>query len=276
MEITELIKKATQIRRHIVAMIGPNQRGHYGGSLSAADIVTALYFQELNIDPTNPSWPERDRFLFSKGHSVLAQYAALAEAGFFPVAELSTLKNLGSRLQGHPELITPGVEAVTGSLGQGLSIACGMAAAFKLDRHFGRVYVILGDGEHAEGQVWEAAQTAVNLKLDNLCAIVDMNGLQATGSCDSIFPLGWLQNKYEAFGWHTIHIATSSMHAICEAFTLARSEKGRPTVILARTIKGKGVLFTEGVPAFHNGAMTTEQHSMALQMLDAQIAGATI
>lgn len=275
METAELRRRAARIRRHIVAMIGPDQRGHYGGSLSSADVVAVLYFRELRVDPRNPSWPDRDRFLFSKGHSVLAQYGALAEAGFFPLEELYTLKSLGSRLQGHPELVTPGVEAVTGSLGQGLSIACGMAAALKLDRRPSRVYVVLGDGEHAEGQVWEAAQTAANLKLDNLCAILDMNGLQATGACDSLFPLGWLKTKYEAFGWNTLSIDGHDIRAICDALDSARANKGKPTIILARTIKGKGIPFTEGVAAFHNGAMNPSQHAEALRILDAQAAEAT-
>lgn len=271
MDIQLLQEKALKIRRNIITMIGPEQRGHFGGSLSCADIVAVLYFHEMNIKPNDPSYYYRDRFLFSKGHSVLAQYAALTEAGFFSKETLYTLKNLGSILQGHPELITPGIEAVTGSLGQGLSIACGMAASFKLDKLPNRVYVILGDGEHAEGQIWEAIQTAVNFKLDNLCAIIDLNGLQATGTCESIFPLGNLKQKYEAFGWNSIEINGHDILDICKAFEQAKECKERPTVIIAHTVKGKGIPFIENVPAFHNGAMTNQQYTDALNIIDNQL-----
>lgn len=265
---------ATKIRRDVVTMIGClGQAGHLGGSCSSADIVAALYGHKLRFDPKNPQWEGRDKFIYSKGHAAIAQYAAMAEAGYFPVEELLTCKTLGARLQGHPDRRkTPGIEAGTGSLGQGLSIANGMALAMRLDKKDNRVYCVIGDGELAEGQIWEGAMAASVYKLDNLTAIIDQNGLQATGTVSERFNTSPLPEKWASFGWNVIEVDGHDVPAILAALDDAERVKGKPTAIIAHTVKGKGVSFAENVVGFHNGSLTKEQYDTALQELDAQLA----
>ncbi len=266
--IEDLEIKAQKIRLRIVQMIGIGKTGHLGGSNSIADIIAALYFHKMKNNPENPKWENRDRFILSKGHSALAQYAALAEAGYFPEDELKKLKHLGAMLQGHPDLLkTPGIEANTGSLGQGLSIACGIAAGFKIDKKYNRVYCIIGDGEAAEGQIWEAAMAATFYKLDNLIAILDYNKIQATGTIAERFDTGSLPDKFRAFGWHVLEIDGHDMNQIVEALDQADGVNGKPILIAAHTIKGKGVCFAENTAAYHNGSMTNEQYELACKSL---------
>ena len=263
--------KALQMRELIVTdLIGEGKVGHLGGSCSSADIVATLYFHKMKHDAKNPQNPDRDRFLLSKGHAALVQYAALAIAGYFPQSELKKVKSLGAMLQGHPDMTkTPGIEANTGSLGQGLSIACGMALGLRLDNIPRRVYVIVGDGEQAEGQIWEAAMAAANFKIDNLTAIVDCNRLQATGAIRDRFDLNPIAPKWAAFGWHVIEADGHDVKSLLDAFEEAESVKGHPSVILARTVKGKCISFAENNAAFHNGLLTAEQCKTAMCDLDA-------
>ena len=258
--------KALALRELIVRdLIGEGKVGHLGGSCSLAEIVATLYFHKMKHDPANPKNPDRDRFLLSKGHAALVQYAALALAGYFPVSELKKVKSLGAMLQGHPDMTkTPGIEANTGSLGQGLSVANGMALGLRLDGSSRRVYVIVGDGEQAEGQIWEAAMAAANFKIDNLTAIVDCNRLQATGAIVDRFNLNPIREKWEAFGWNAIEVDGHDVGALLGAFAAAEEKKGQPTVILAQTVKGKCISFAENNPAFHNAMMTAEQCNTAL------------
>jgi len=266
----ELRQVAARVRRHIIGMIGLAGSGHPGGSLSAADLLTALYFRVLRLNPADPAWPERDRFVLSKGHAAPALYAVLAERGFFPVEELRGLRRLGSILQGHPDMkSTPGVEASTGSLGQGLSFGVGLAAAAKLDRAAWRVYVMLGDGELQEGQVWEAAMSAVHFRLDNLTAIVDCNGLQIDGPVEEVMSISPLVDKWRAFGWNVLSIDGHDMVQILDALETADRQSGRPTVILARTVKGRGVGFMENRAEWHGKAPSGEQLEEALRALGA-------
>jgi transketolase len=268
-----LQRKACLLRRHIIRMVGVGKTGHIGGSCSCADIVAALYFSVMNIDPAQPDDPARDRFILSKGHAALVLYAALAERGFFPIGELDRVKQAGAMLQGHPDrLRTPGVEANTGSLGQGLSLANGMALAAKLDASNHRVYVILGDGEINEGQVWEAAMFGAFHGLDNLTATLDRNGLQAMGPTKTRLDTGPLRDKWLAFGWHVVEIDGHDMAQILDAFAQAKAHHGSPTLILANTVKGKGLSFAENNPGFHNGMMTQEQYDLAGRELDAALA----
>ncbi|MDT8902918.1 transketolase [Anaeroselena agilis] len=257
--------KALRLREHIVNdLTGVGKVGHLGGSCSSAEIVATLYFHKMKHDPKNPALPDRDRFLLSKGHAALVQYAALAEAGYFPKEEMKKVKTLGAMLQGHPDMTkTPGVEANTGSLGQGLSIACGMALGLRLDGLASKVYVLIGDGELAEGQIWEAAMAAAYYKIDNLVAIVDRNRLQATGPICERFDTNPVTPKWAAFGWETIEIDGHDIPAILGALDKADQVKGKPTVIIAETVKGKCISFAENNPAFHNGAMTPEQWETA-------------
>jgi len=262
-EINELKEKARAVRKGILECIGINKKGHLGGSMSSADLVTALYFYKMKINPKNPNDPDRDRFIFSKGHSVLAQYAALAECGYFPKSMLETTKTFGSILQGHPEIRTPGIEANTGSLAQGLSVGVGMALGGKLDKRDYKVYVILGDGELNEGQVWEAITAASVYKLDNLVAIVDRNKLQASGPIKEIYDIGDIKSKFEAFGWKSFEINGHNMKEIVEALDSVDEIKGTPSIIIAQTIKGKGISFAENVTGFHNASLTAEQFKEA-------------
>lgn len=266
--IEKLRAAAKQLRRDVVEMTGPGQSAYFGGAFSSAELLASLYFEKLRLDPQNPTWPDRDRLILSKGHICILLYAALARAGFFPVEELSTLKQLGSRLQGYPDMrLLPGAEASTGSLGQGLSIGLGLALGMQLDQKSSRVYVLLGDGELAEGQVWEAAMAAANYKLNNLVAIVDRNRMQATGFTEKRMDSGDLAAKWEAFGWHVIEIDGHDCEAILAAYEEAETIADRPTVILANTISGKGLSFAENNPAFHNGILTEAQYAQALMEL---------
>lgn len=267
-DIQKLERMARTIRLNIVQMVGVGQRGHLGGSCSIADVVTALYFHKMRHDPANPAWPNRDRFLLSKGHAALVQYAALAECGYFPKEELKRVKRLGSMLQGHPDLkCTPGVEANTGSLGQGLSIACGIAAGLRMDGRPSRVYCVVGDGEMAEGQIWEAAMAASAFKLDNLIAILDQNGLQAMGVVAQRFNTNPVDEKWRAFGWHVLEINGHDMKEILRALDAVDEIKGKPKMIIARTIKGSGIPFAENRVEFHNGQFDEAQFESACACL---------
>jgi len=260
---------AKKLRRHVITMIATAGSGHPGGSLSAADIITALYFRVLRHDPEHPQWPERDRFILSKGHAAPILYAALAEAGYFPVAELETLRKMDSRLQGHTDrTLTPGVEMSGGSLGIGLSFAIGIALAARLDSKTYRTYALLSDGECEEGQTWEAALAAAHFNLDNLTATVDCNGMQLSGWTRDIMNLEPFIRKWQAFGWHVIDIDGHNFDQILPAFARAEKMKGKPTVIIARTIKGKGVSFMENNVAFHGKAPTHEEAEKALKELE--------
>lgn len=267
-DVTTIERAARRLRWNIVQMVGPNTKGHFGGSLSIADVVAALYFAEMAHRPDQPDWPDRDRFLLSKGHVALVQYAALAECGYFSKSEFASFKKFGGILQGHPDCCkTPGVEASTGSLGQGLSIACGMAAGLRLDGRPSRVFCVVGDGELAEGQIWEAALAAAHYKLDNLVAILDRNCMQATGSVASRFNTNPLVEKWEAFGWRTVTVDGNDMQAVLATFEAVRVTDGRPTMIIANTVKGAGLPFAEGKIAFHNGALTSDQYEEAHRLL---------
>ena len=273
----ELALKAYQIRKNILIAIGAGHKGHFGGSLSIAEIMATLYFYKMKHDPHNPGMADRDRFVLSKGHSSPGLYATLAEAGYFPKSDLPTLKNLGSHLQGHPDVLkTPGVEANTGSLGQGLSIGCGMAIGLKHNGLSSRVYVIIGDGEHGEGQIWEAMLFAPARKIDNLVAIVDKNNIQAMGPTCERMNTGDLVSKWRAMGWHTIEIDGHDVRQIAEAFDEAETIKGMPTAIIANTMKGKGVSFTENTAAYHNNSMNQELYNKAMQELDDKIASLSL
>ena len=268
MDIDLLQKKALVVRRDIIKMIGEAGSGHPGGSLSATDILVALYYSELKVDPKNPKWEERDRFVLSKGHCVPALYAVLAEKGFFDKALLSTLRKLGSPLQGHPDMVkVPGIDMSTGSLGQGFSAAVGMALSLKVDNKANRVYALLGDGENQEGIVWEAAMSAGDYKLDNLTAILDNNGLQIDGRCSEVMCVEPLKDKWTSFGFHVITIDGHNMAAILEALETAKTIKGKPTMIIAKTIKGKGVSFMENQAGWHGKAPSKEQVALALEEL---------
>lgn len=262
-EINELKEKALAVRKGILECIGINKKGHVGGSMSSADLVTALYFYKMNHSSDNPDNPDRDRLILSKGHSVLAQYAALAECGYFSKSLLKTTKTFGSILQGHPEISTPGIEANTGSLAQGLSVGVGMALGGKLDKRDYKVYVILGDGELDEGQIWEAITAASVYKLNNLVAIVDHNKLQASGPTKEIYDIGDIKSKFDAFGWKSFEINGHNMKEIVEVLDSVDEIKGSPSVIIAQTIKGKGISFAENVTGFHNAALTAEQFKKA-------------
>ena len=266
--INELEAIARKLRRHVINMISTAGSGHPGGSLSAADIVTALYFDILKHDAANPHWPDRDRFILSKGHAAPVLYAALAECGYFPLDWLTTLRKTGACLQGHTDsLLTPGVDVSAGSLGQGLSIGIGMALAARLDNRDYHTYVLLGDGECDEGQVWEAAMFAPNYKLDNLTAIVDFNTLQLDGRTGDIMDLEPFVDKWAAFKWEVIEINGHDMQQILSAIEQARTVQGKPTVIVAHTIKGKGVSFMENNVDWHGKAPNKSETEIALREL---------
>ena len=265
----ELAKMANEVRKGILAGVHSAKAGHPGGSLSAADIFTFLYFEEMNIDPKEPKKEDRDRFVLSKGHTAPGLYAALANRGFFPVEDLTTLRKLGSYLQGHPDMKhIPGIDMSSGSLGQGISTAVGMALGAKMDKKDFRVYTLLGDGEIQEGQVWEAAMFAGHRKLDNLCVIVDNNGLQIDGNVEDVCSPYPFDKKFEAFNFHVINIDAHDFDAIRAAFKEARETKGMPTAIIAHSIKGKGVSFMEGIADWHGKAPNDEEFAIAMADLE--------
>ena len=269
MDNLELKKIANEVRKGIVTGVHAAKAGHPGGSLSCADIMTYLYFEEMNIDPKNPNKEDRDRFVLSKGHVAPALYATLANRGYFPVEELTTLRKLGSHLQGHPCMQhTPGVDMSSGSLGQGISVATGMALSAKLSNDDYRVYTLLGDGEIAEGQVWEAAMFAGFKKLDNLVVIVDNNGLQIDGRIEDVCDPNPIPDKFKAFNFHVIEIDGHDFDQIRAAFTEAKETKGMPTAIIAKTTKGKGVSFMEDQAGWHGKAPNDEQYAQAMADLE--------
>lgn len=268
MDFKQYEEIASRIRVDIVKSVHKAGSGHPGGSLSAADIVTALYFKEMRIDPQNPKMEGRDKFILSKGHAGPVQYAALAERGFFPKEELATLRKMGSKLQGHPNRDkVPGIEMSTGSLGQGFSVCVGMALANRLDQDPGRIYALLGDGELQEGLVWEAAMAAGHYKLDNLCAIVDWNGLQIDGNNDDVMTVKPIDEKFKAFGFNVCVIDGHNFEEIFNAFEKARQCKGQPTAIIAKTHKGHGVSFMEDNAGWHGKAPGEEDAKKAVEEL---------
>ena len=267
-ELIEMLRKKGQLlRKDCILCIGVGVAGHVGGSCSSADLMSALYFYKMKYDPKNPDWEDRDYFLLSKGHVAILQYSALAEAGFFPVEDLQHCKDIGFYLQGHPHLGTPGIEIGTGSLGRGLSLGLGIALGLRLDQKSNRVYVLVGDGEMDEGQIWEAAMAAGAKKVDSLCAIIDCNGLQAQGTTKDCMDSEPVAEKWQAFGWHTIEIDGHNMEQIVEALDAAEQVNDKPTAIIAHTIKGKGISFAENQVGFHNKALTEEQYNQALTEL---------
>jgi len=269
LSVPELTQMAKKVRQHIISMIATAGSGHPGGSLSATDIITALYFKIMHHDPHNLGWQDRDRFILSKGHGAPALYAVLAESDYFPVEELTTLRKLDSRLQGHADRnFTPGVEMSAGSLGQGLSFGIGIALAARLDKRDYQTYVLLSDGECEEGQIWEAALSAAHFKLDNLTVAIDRNRQQLSGWTRNIMGVEPLNEKWQAFGWHTIEIDGHSFNQILAAFEEAKTIKGKPTIIIARTIKGRGVSFMENNVEFHGKAPTLEEAKRALEELE--------
>lgn len=265
----ELQKTANEVRKGIIAAVHGAKAGHPGGSLSAADIFTYLYFEEMNIDPKEPNKADRDRFVLSKGHTAPGLYSVLANRGYFPVEDLPTLRHLGSYLQGHPCMQeTPGVDMSSGSLGQGISAAVGMALAGKMDKKDYRVYTLLGDGELEEGQVWEASMFAGHRKLDNLVVIVDNNGLQIDGKIDDVCSPYPIDKKFEAFNFHVINIDGNDFDQIDSAFKEARNTKGMPTAIICKTLKGKGVSYMEGSIGWHGKAPNDEEYEIAMADLE--------
>lgn len=270
-QIRLLEDRARQLRVAIVKTLHKSQSGHTGGSLSAIDMVTALYFHTMRHNPAEPTWAGRDRFVLCKGHAAPALYVALAEAGYFPKEDLMTLRRLGSHLQGHPDSkVTPGVEVCTGSLGQGLSMANGMALGLRLDGSASRVYALLGDGELQEGQVWEAAMAAGHYKLDNLCALIDVNRLQIDGEVAKVMNVEPVTDKFRAFGWNVLDVDGHDMAALVAALERAATVKGQPTAIVARTVKGKGVSFFENKASYHGVAPSDEELPKALECLGEQ------
>jgi len=264
----DLRKIAAKLRIEVIKMLKEAKSGHPGGSLSACEIITTLYFKEMNIDSTNPNWPERDRFVLSKGHGAPILYAALAEKGYFLKEELMKLRKIDSMLQGHPDMKgTPGVDMTTGSLGQGLAAANGMALAGKLDNKKYRVYALLGDGEVQEGIIWEAAMLAAHYKLDNLTVFLDHNGLQIDGLNREVMNIEPIDEKFKAFGWHVINIDGHNFQEIIDAIEEAKNTKGKPTIIIAKTVKGKGVSFMENKYEWHGKAPSEEEAVKALDEL---------
>jgi len=267
-DISELKEIARKIRVDIIKMTHAAGSGHPGSSLSAAEIFTVLYFNILNHRPEKPEWKKRDVFILSKGHCCPGLYSVMARSGYFPIEELTTLRKLGTRLQGHPHSGSlPGVEASTGSLGQGLSIAIGIALAIRLDKRKSRVYCLMGDGEQQEGQIWEAAMSAAHYKLDNLCGIVDRNRLQIDGFTKDVMDYEPLEDKWRSFGWHVITVDGHDIEALIKVFNHAKRVEGKPTIIIADTIKGKGVSFMENVAIWHGRAPDDEQMKQALNDL---------
>ncbi len=266
-EIHELRKIAADLRADLIEMIPAGKVGHLGGSSSIMDVTAALYFKHMKVFP-DPADPRRDRCVFSKGHAVLAQYAAFAELGYVSRDDLKKVKTLDGTLQGHPDMDhTPGIEAVTGSLGQGLSVSMGIALGLRLEGSSSRVYCIVGDGEMDEGQIWEAAMASAAHQVDNLVAVIDLNGVQATDTVEKVLPNHSVREKWEAFGWNTIEIDGHDMRQILEALDAAEKCKGKPTAVIAHTVKGKGFPFAEGKAAYHNAAMTEDEYKQALEIV---------
>ncbi len=271
-KITELKLTAANVRKHILTGVHAAKSGHPGGSLSIADVLTLLYFEVMNTSPDAAKSPDRDRFVLSKGHCAPALYGVLAERGFFPKEDIATLRKTGSYLQGHPDMKhIPGVDMSSGSLGQGISAANGMALAGKIDKKDYRVYTILGDGELEEGQVWEAAMYAPHYKLDNLTAFVDFNGLQIDGDITKVMSPLPIDKKFEAFGWNVIVCDAHDFNALFDAINQAKETKGKPTMIILKSIKGKGVSFMENVASWHGSAPNDEQYQQAIAEIDAEI-----
>lgn len=267
-EVERLKSIARQIRIDILTMLVESASGHTGGSLSATDVLTVLYFHKMRYDSKNPKWEDRDKFVLSKGHAAPALYAVLGRAGYFSTDHFRTLRRVGSILRGHPNsAVTPGVEVCTGSLGQGLSQANGLAIAARLDKRPARVYVMLGDGEIDEGQVWEAAMTSAHYKIDNLCAILDNNGLQIDGTNKEVMNIDPVTEKWKAFGWHVIEINGHEIKEIIDALNEAEKIKGKPTIIIAHTVKGKGVSFMENKVEYHGVAPTKDEYARAMKEL---------
>ncbi|ASR45821.1 transketolase [Paenibacillus kribbensis] len=271
MEIQDLKIKAAQIRQDLLTIIHRAKTGHTGGSLSNTDILTALYYEIMNIDVANPKWEERDRFVASKGHSVESLWCILADRGFFPKEELKTYSQFGTRLIGHPNNKVPGIEMNTGALGHGLPISVGMALAAKRDGRSYRVFCLMGDGEQAEGSNWEAAMAGAHYKLDNLVGIIDRNGLQISGTTEEVMGLEPLEEKWAAFGWNVISIDGNSMEELVQTFRNVPEIEGKPTLVLANTIKGKGVSFAEGVPGWHHHVPNDEELERGLTELQQKI-----
>ena len=272
-ETAQLNALCKKFRIDVLTVLHEKQTGHPGGSLSVCEILTTLYFKEMNVRPDEPQWAERDRLVLSKGHAAPMLYRVLAEKGFFPVEEMHTLRDFETRLQGHPcARETPGVDASTGPLGMGLSAAVGMALAGKVAKKDYRVYAVLGDGEIAEGQVWEAAMSAAKYKLDNLCAVVDVNGLQIDGATKDVMPSEPLDKKFEAFNWNVIHVDGHDYDALVKAFAEAETVKGKPTALLLKTVKGKGVSFMENNAGWHGKAPNDEQYEQAKAEVEAKLA----
>ena len=269
-KLTELKKIAANVRLGIVEAVHSASSGHPGGSLSIAEALTYLYFEEMNIDPKNPKWEDRDRLVLSKGHTSPALYSVLAHRGFFPVEDLKTFRRIDSYLQGHPDVKkVPGVDMSTGSLGQGISAACGMALAAKLNKEARRVYCILGDGESEEGQVWEAAMFAAHYNLDNLCVVLDWNGLQIDGKIDDVIGPTPFDTKFESFGWNVIMADAHDFESLESAFAGAKAVSGKPTVIIAKSVKGKGVSYMENNVNWHGAAPNDELFAVAMEDLKA-------
>ncbi|MEK4060011.1 MULTISPECIES: transketolase [unclassified Paenibacillus] len=271
MEIQELKVKAAQIRMDLLTIIHRAKTGHTGGSLSNTDILTALYYEIMNIDPANSKWDDRDRFIASKGHSVESLWCVLADRGFFPREELETYSQFGTRLIGHPNNKVPGIEMNTGALGHGLPISVGMALAAKRDGRSYRVFCLMGDGEQAEGSNWEAAMAGAHYKLDNLVGIIDRNRLQISGTTEEVMGLDPLDEKWAAFGWNVVSINGNDMEELLQAFRAVPEVPGKPTLIMANTTKGKGVSFAENVPAWHHHVPNDEELALALTELSASI-----
>lgn len=263
-EVRRIAEIACDLRSLVVQMIGVGKVGHLGGSVSLAEVAAALYFAKMNYDPKDYTNKDRDRFLLSKGHTVPIQYAALIALGVIPREDLGGLKTLKGTLQGHPDMKTPGMEAVTGSLGQGLSIGVGMALALRYAKSPARVFVVMGDGEQAEGQIWEAAMAGARYKLDTLTGVVDRNHFQATGATRDVFDIPDLEAKWRSFGWNAITVDGHDVGAVLDALDGAMATKGRPSVLIAETVKGKGISYAENTSAFHNAALTQAQYEQAL------------
>ncbi|MEA4964667.1 MAG: transketolase [Oscillospiraceae bacterium] len=267
-EIVSLNERCRKFRIDLIKTLHERQSGHPGGSLSVCEILTTLYFCQMHVDASDPKLADRDRLVLCKGHAAPMLYRVLAEKGFFPVEEMGTLRTLNTRLQGHPcAMETPGVDATTGPLGIGLPAALGMAIGLRMDNSPARVYAVLGDGELDEGTVWEACMSAVKFRADNLCAVLDWNGVQLDGTTAEIMPMGDVKAKFEAFGWHTIECCGHDVAQLNDAFDQAKTVKGKPTIILAHTVKGKGVSFMEGKNAWHGKAVDDESFARAMQEL---------